>query len=103
MIEILVPVERGTPNVSYGQEGKLELPDASRMSRGELVQIIAQMESAAKQFNSAEMSQATLLFKSFLSKLQSEEPVGNFECFFAVFARRPNPRAWLAVFSHFEI
>jgi len=70
-----VPIERGNSTYHYGANG--ELPVA-KVSRAELLKIVSQMESASRQYSSAEMEKATGIFRDSLKNLDSEkEPAGN--------------------------
>ena len=70
-----MPIERGNSTYHYGANG--ELPVA-KVSRAELLKIVSQMESASRQYSSAEMEKATGIFRDSLKNLDSEkEPAGN--------------------------
>ena len=69
-----MPVERGTADFHYAEDGS-ELPRV-QVTRAELVKLVAQMESASRQYGSNDMVKATGLFRDSLKHIQAQQPAG---------------------------
>ena len=70
-----VPVERGTADFHYYAEEGVELPRV-QVTRAELVKLVAQMETASRQYGSNDMVKATGLFRDSLKHIQAQQPAG---------------------------